>query len=345
MFKKKSHMEKTALITGCYGQDGIYLTSLLLSKGYRVIGIARSKLNGIKEENIQHKFPNLLSDKKFLVLFGDVCNAGFLRSAVLKYLPDEIYHLAASSDPKATLSLSDFYFTNCTPTFTLVSCLKYLKDKNISLKLFNASSSQIFYGSTATKISENEKIAPISNYGLTKAFSHLAIEKCRHTDGIFAVNGVLFNHESPLRGNSFLFPKICRIVKSYQRKKQQKFFFNNLEIERDWSHANDIVCGIYEIMQLSTPDDFILGSGKATSVRDVIERAFALSDTTLEWRHEAGNLIGMDANTGTDVIFSSNTKNYEPTTFLADTRKIEKAIGWKCALSTSDIMEEMLQYT
>ena len=327
-------MKKIALITGISGQTGSYLAEFLLDKGYEVHGmIRRSSL--IKTDRINHIFD------KITLHYGDLTDGMNLMSIVHKVNPDEIYNMAAQSHVAVSFETPE-YTANADAVGTL-RLLEIIHKHNPKIKFYQASTSEL-YGSTPSPQDEETKFAPQSPYAAAKLYAYWLTRNYREGYGLFAVNGILFNHESPRRGETFVTRKVTRWAA--QKKLDSgtpPLQIGNVHAVRDWTDARDMVKGIYLMMQQDQPSDYVLGSGKGRTVLDLIKTACAKIGITLEWNEELEQ--GIDANTG-EVVVVVNPKYKRPlevNSLVADTTKVKTQLGWTTEIAFDDMIEEMIQ--
>jgi GDPmannose 4,6-dehydratase len=326
-------MKKRALITGISGQTGSYLAELLLEKGYEVHGmIRRSSL--IKTDRIDHIFDRIN------LHYGDLTDGMNLMTLVKKIQPDEIYNMAAQSHVAVSFETPE-YTANADALGTL-RFLEIINNVNPKIKFYQASTSEL-YGSTVPPQNEQSYFAPQSPYAAAKLYAYWLTRNYREGYGLFAINGILFNHEGPRRGETFVTRKITRHVAQYKLGiNQGPLQIGNVHAVRDWSDARDMVRGIYLMMQQSTPDDYVLGSGQGRTVLDLLITAFATIDIVLEWDDDLEQ--GKDANTG-ELLVTINPRYKRPlevNALVADTSKANKELGWMPEITFKQMIEEMV---
>lgn len=318
---------KKALITGVTGQDGSYLAELLLEKGYQVYGIQRrsSMPNTYRIDHIYDnpEYPN------FSTIYGDLSDGSNLSRIIAKIEPDEIYNLGAQSHVKVSFDVPE-YTANVTGLGAL-RILEALRDLNISTKYYQASSSEMFGQVLETPQKETTPFNPQSPYGLSKVFAFYITKIYREGYNIFASNGILFNHESPRRGITFVTRKITLGLARVKTGLQKSLKLGNLEAKRDWGYAKDYVEGIWMILQQPTPDDFVLATEETHTVREFVEEVSKHLGFNLQWEGEGFNEKGIDKKTG-KVIVEVDPIYFRPTEvdlLLGDSSKAEKVLGWK----------------
>jgi GDPmannose 4,6-dehydratase len=267
-----------ALITGITGQDGSYLTELLLGKGYEVHGIIR-RSSTFNTDRIDHIYQDPQGkDRKLFLHYGDLSTAGQLTDLVYKVRPDEIYNLGAQSHVRVSFDVPEF--TGDITGLGTARLLEAVRNSGINCKFYQAGSSEM-YGSTPGPQNEDTAFHPRSPYGAAKVYGHWMTVNYREAYGMFAANGILFNHESPRRGETFVTRKITRAVAKIHAGLQKKLYLGNLDARRDWGYAPEYVEGMWRILQQEVPSDFVLGTGEAHTVREFVEEAFGYVD--LDW--------------------------------------------------------------
>ncbi len=322
---------KKALITGITGQDGSYLAELLLKKGYEVHGIIRraSSFNTARLEDI-YKDPHI-EGSRFHLHFGDLSDANTIRKLIYKVQPDEIYNLGAQSHVRVSFDIPE-YTANITGvgTLRLLEAIKdYEADTGKKVKLYQASSSEMF-GAALPPQSEETRFHPRSPYGVAKVFAFDTVRNYREAYGIFAVNGILFNHESERRGETFVTKKITRGVARILAGLDKKIYLGNLEARRDWGYAPEYVEAMYLMLQQPEPEDYVIGTGSSHSVGEFVEAAFRAAGVE-NWK----DYIGIDP------------RYYRPSevdNLIADTRKAEKKLGWKPKTDFDTLVKKMVKH-
>jgi len=315
---------KKALITGATGQDGSYLAELLLSKGYEVHGIIR-RASTFNTGRIDHIYADPHDPKAKLFLhFGDLSDAEQINNLIYNIRPDEIYHLGAQSHVRVSFDIPE-YTGNVTGlgTARILEAIRRSKNK---IKFYQASSSEMF-GAAKPPQNERTQFEPRSPYGCAKAYAYWMVRNYREGYRIFASNGILFNHESPRRGETFVTRKITRAVANIIAGKQKKIYLGNLEAKRDWGFAPEYVEGMWRILQQEAPDDFVLGTGESHSVREFVREVFSYAG--LDWKK----------------YVTIDKKYFRPTeveSLIADTTKARKELKWKPRVSFSDLVKIML---
>jgi GDPmannose 4,6-dehydratase len=337
-------MNKVALITGITGQDGAYLAELLLKKGYVVHGVKR-RSSMFNTDRIDHLYQDSHEKGvKFFLHYGDLTDSTNLIRLVSEIKPDEIYNLAAQSHVKVSFETPEY-----TANADAVGTLRLLEAIRIAglektARFYQASTSEM-YG-LVQEIPQTEKTPfyPRSPYGVAKLYAFWITKNYRESYGMFASNGILFNHESPLRGETFVTRKITRAVAKISLGLQQKFFIGNLDSERDWGHAKDYVEGMWRILQHSEADDFVLATNKKISVRTFIEMAFAEIGVALEWRDKGVDEKGIDKKTG-NVLVEVDPRYFRPAEvelLIGDYSKAKAKLGWEPKHTVQELCKEMV---
>lgn len=341
----KTH--KVALITGITGQDGSYLAELLLEKGYMVYGIIRrcSTFNTSRIEHI-YKDPHIES-ARFKLLYGDMTDTANLVSIVVKVQPDEIYNLAAQSHVKVSFELPE-YTANVDAVGTL-RLLESIRTAGLSKKVrfYQASTSELYGKVLETPQSETTPFYPRSPYGVAKLFSYWITINYREAYGMYAVNGILFNHESGRRGETFVTRKITMAAARIKKGLQECLYLGNLDSKRDWGHAKDYVEAMWLMLQQENPDDYCIATGETHSVREFCEKAFHFAGIELKWEGEKGTVdeVGKDAATG-KVVIRIDKRYFRPTEvdlLLGNPEKATKQLGWKRKISFEGLVKGMVE--
>lgn len=336
---------KTALITGVTGQDGAYLSHLLLGKGYKVHGVKRrsSSFNTGRIEDI-YQDPHA-DDPRFVLHYGDMTDSTNLIRIVQETQPDEIYNLAAQSHVQVSFETPE-YTSNAdgTGTLRLLEAIRILGLEKKS-RFYQASTSELYGLVQEVPQSEKTPFYPRSPYAAAKLYAYWIVVNYREAYGMHASNGILFNHESPLRGETFVTRKITRAVAAIHLGRQQKLYLGNLDAKRDWGHAREYVRGMWLMMQQDEPDDYVLATGTTTPVRDFVQWAFEDVGITLEWRGTGIEEKGIDTATG-NVLVEVDPRYFRPTEvelLLGDPTKAKNKLGWEHETSVRDLAREMVQ--
>ncbi len=336
---------RKALITGVTGQDGSYIAELLLEKGYEVHGVIRRASN-FNTERIDHIYKDVHSDNvKFFLHYGDMTDSSNLNRLIEKISPDEIYNLAAQSHVKVSFDVPEY-----TAETTAVGTLRFLdaiKDIGIKTKYYQASSSEMFGGYSET-VPQDEKtpFTPRSPYGVAKLYAYWITVNYREAYNIFASNGILFNHESPRRGKTFVTRKITRAVADIYLNKQEKLFLGNLDAKRDWGYAKDYVEGMWLMLQQDKPGDYVLATGKTYTVRDFCSMAFKEIGIDMIWNGEGMDECGIDKKSG-KILIQVEPQSFRPTevdVLCGNAEKAREALGWVPKTSLEDLIAMMVQH-
>ena len=336
---------KIALITGITGQDGAYLAEFLLNKGYEVHGIKRrsSSFNTSRLDNL-YQDPHS-EDVKFHLHYGDMTDATNLIGLMQKINPDEVYNLAAQSHVQVSFETPE-YTANADGigALRLLEAIRLL-NMTKTVKFYQASTSELYGNSAVIPQDENTPFSPRSPYAAAKLYAYWITVNYRLAYNIFACNGILFNHESPLRGETFVTRKITRAVAAIKLGLQEKLYMGNLDARRDWGHAKDYVEGMWLMLQQDHPDDYVLATGEAHTVRDFIENAFIEINETIIWQGKGEHEIGVSKNTNKTLI-EVDKRYFRPTEvnyLLGDASKAKKILGWKAKAKFSDLVKEMVK--
>ena len=337
--------KKKALITGVTGQDGSYLTELLLEKGYEVHGLKRrsSSLNTQRVDHI-YQDPHLPS-RNFYLHYGDMTDSTNLIRMISEVKPDEIYNLAAQSHVHVSFETAEY--TANADAVGVTRLLEAIRVHGLEkhTKFYQASTSEMFGLSNGEILNEDSKFYPRSPYGVAKLYGYWMTINYREAYGIFATNGILFNHESPRRGETFVTKKIVQAAANISRGNSQKLYLGNLDAMRDWGHAKDYVSGMYLIMQHHSPEDWILATGDAISVRNFATKVFEKFDLQITWENSGIHEIGIDQNGR--VLIEIDPKYLRPTEvphLLGDSSKAKKILGWKPEYTLDDLINEMVSF-
>ena len=346
-------MMKRAIITGITGQDGSYLAELLLSKGYEVHGIIR-KSSTFNTHRIDHIYvdPHEL-EARFFLHYGDLTDASTITEIVQQVQPDEVYNLGAQSHVKVSFQMPE-YTANATGLGTL-RLLEALRKNKIDAKFYQASSSEMFGGSPAPQCEETA-FYPRSPYAAAKVFSYWTTLNYRQAYNMFACNGILFNHESPRRGETFVTRKITMAVVNMLLKKQNKLYLGNLNAKRDWGFAPEYVEAMWQMLQQQKPDDFVIGTGQCYTVRDFVQKVFSYVGVDLEWIgtgiQEIGLITSLDARWEKvfkpgDIVVEVDPRYFRPTEvehLQADISKAKDILCWQPRITLDDLIKIMVDY-
>ena len=337
-------MAKIALITGITGQDGAYLAELLLGKGYIVHGIKRrsSSFNSARIDHI-YQDPHI-PDAHFQIHYGDMTDSANLIRIVQTVQPDEIYNLAAQSHVQVSFETPEYTANaDATGALRLLEAIRLLGFSG-KTRFYQASTSELFGKVRETPQKETTPFYPRSPYGVAKLYAYWITVNYREAYGIHASNGILFNHESPIRGETFVTRKITRAVAAIHLGVQKTLFIGNLDAKRDWGHARDYVEGMWRIVQQQEPDDYILATGETHSVREFVELAFAGVGRKIEWRGKGIDEAGIDFSTG-DTVVRIDSRYFRPTEvdlLLGDPSKAHRVLGWKHTVTFPELVSDMV---
>ncbi len=334
---------KKALITGVTGQDGSYLAKFLLDKGYEVHGIKR-RTSLLNTDRIDHLFQDPHEKNiKFILHHGDLTDSTSLIRIIQEVQPDEIYNLAAQSHVKVSFEEPEYTAnSDALGTLRILEAIRILKLEK-KTKYYQASTSELYGAVKESPQNENTPFYPRSPYGVAKLYAYWITVNYREAYGIYACNGILFNHESPVRGETFVTRKITRALTRIKLGLQKNLFLGNLNAMRDWGHAKDYVEVQWLMLQQDEPDDFVIASGKQYSVRDFIELAAQNLNMKIEWKGKNENETGLFEN---KEIIKIDTNYYRPTeveTLLGDATKAKNKLGWKPKISFEDLVKEMVE--
>ncbi len=337
--------KKVALITGVTGQDGAYLAELLLSKGYDVHGIKR-RSSMFNTDRIDHLYKDLHEkDVNFKLHFGDLTDSTNLIRIIQEVQPDEIYNLAAQSHVAVSFEMPEYTAnSDAMGTLRILEAIRILGLEK-KTRFYQASTSELYGKVQEVPQKETTPFYPRSPYGVAKLYAFWITKNYRESYGMYACNGILFNHESPLRGETFVTRKITRAVAKIKLGLQEKLFLGNLDAERDWGHAKDYVEGMWRMLQQEEADDFVLATGKKYSVKQFCEFAFAEVGITLKWEGSAVDEKGLDAATN-KVLIEVDKRYFRPAEvdlLVGDASKAEQKLGWKYKYELPELVKDMVQ--
>jgi len=336
---------KTALITGITGQDGSYLAELLLDKGYEVHGIKR-RASLIKTDRVDHLYHDPhFKGLPFYLHYGDLTDSTNLIRIIQETQPDEIYNLAAQSHVQVSFETPEYTAdVDAMGVLRMLEAIRILGMEN-KTRFYQASTSELYGKVAETPQNEDTPFYPRSPYGAAKLYAYWITKNYREAYGMFAVNGILFNHESPRRGETFVTRKITRAAVRIAKGVQEKLFLGNLNAKRDWGHAKDYVKGMWLMLQQENPEDLVLATGKATSVREFCEMAFKHAGIEIEWKGEGKNEIGINKSDG-DVLIEVDPQYFRPTEvdlLLGDSSKAQEKLNWEFSYTIEDLVKEMVE--
>jgi len=332
-------MRKTALVTGITGQDGAYLSELLLEKGYEVHGIIR-RSSSFNTGRIDHIFD------KLHLHYGDLVDSSNLVNIMANVRPDEIYNLGAQSHVKVSFDSPEYTCqTDGVGTLRLLEAMRAVGLAKTT-RLYQASTSELYGKVQEIPQKETTPFYPRSPYAVAKMYAFWIVVNYREAYDIYACNGILFNHESPRRGGTFVTKKVTMAVARIKAGRQEKLVMGNIDSLRDWGHARDYVKGMYLMLQQEKPDDFVLATNKQYSVRQFMTLAFEMVGIHIEWRGEGVSETGVDKATN-KVLVEISEKYFRPTeveTLLGDPAKAKKVLGWEPETSFKGLVYEMMDY-
>ena len=338
-------MSRKALITGVTGQDGSYLAEFLLTKGYEVHGIKR-RASSFNTSRIDHLYQDPHEENvKFKLHYGDMTDATNLIRIVQEVKPDEIYNLAAQSHVMVSFETPE-YTANADSlgTLRLLEAVRILGLEK-TCRFYQASTSELFGKVHECPQTELTPFYPRSPYGVSKLYAFWIVKNYRESYGIHASNGILFNHESPVRGETFVTRKITRAAARISKGLEEKLFLGNLNARRDWGHAKDFIEGMWLMLQQEEADDYVLSTGIQASVRDFTDLAFAKAGVNLRWEGEGENEKGICETTG-NVLVEIDPRYYRPAevdALVGDASKAERILGWKPNTSWQELCREMVE--
>jgi GDPmannose 4,6-dehydratase len=337
-------LHKVALIAGVTGQDGAYLSEFLLSKGYVVHGVKR-RSSSFNTERIDHLIHDPHEkDVSFHLHYGDVTDATNIIRIVQETQPDEIYNLAAQSHVQVSFETPE-YTANADGlgTLRLLEAMRILGREG-KTRFYQASTSELFGKAQEIPQKETTPFYPRSPYAAAKLYAHWITINYREAYGMHASNGILFNHESPIRGETFVTRKITRAVASIQRGLQERLFLGNLDAMRDWGHAREFVEGMWLMLQQDKPDDYVLATGESHSVREFVEKAFARVGREVVWRGSGVEEKGIERSSGA-VLVEVDPRYFRPTevdSLLGDPSKARAKLGWRHKTSFDQLVADMV---
>jgi len=331
---------KKAFITGITGQDGSYLAELLLEKGYEVHGIIRrsSIFN-------THRIDHLIKQSNFYTYYGDLTDSSNLHRLLTKIKPDEVYNLGAQSHVAVSFEVPEY--TAEVDGTGAIRLLDAIRDSKVDCKYYQASTSELFGGIPGTEPqSETTPFYPKSPYGAAKLYAYWVTVNYRESYGLFACNGILFNHESPRRGETFVTKKITQAVARIYQGRQKVLKLGNMDAKRDWGHAKDFVYAQWLMLQQDKPQDYVIATGETHTVREFVEVAFKEVDVEIEWQGKGIDEKGINSKTK-EVLVEVEAKYFRPAEvelLLGNPTKAEKELGWKRTVSFQELVSGMVKY-
>jgi GDPmannose 4,6-dehydratase len=338
-------LTKIALITGVTGQDGAYLTELLLQKGYSVHGVKR-RASSFNTDRIDHLYQDPHeTDVRLKLHYGDLTDSTNLIRIIQEVQPDEIYNLAAQSHVAVSFETPEYTAnSDAVGTLRVLEAIRILGLEKRT-RFYQASTSEMFGKVQEIPQRETTPFYPRSPYGAAKVYAHWITVNYREAYGLYACSGILFNHESPMRGETFVSRKITRALTRIKVGLQETLHLGNLDSRRDWGHARDYVRAQWLMLQQELPEDFVIATGKQYSVRDFVVAAGSLLDMNIEWRDEGVDEVGIDAATGRPLI-RVDPRYFRPTevdTLLGDASKAREKLGWTAEVTFPELVAEMVE--
>ena len=337
-------MKKKALIFGVTGQDGSYLAELLLKKKYTVHGVKRrsSSINTFRIDHI-YQDPHVKS-RNFFLHYGDITDSTSVSKIIEKIKPDEIYNLAAQSHVAVSFEVPEYTANaDALGALRILESIKFHKLEK-KTKFYQAGTSEMYGKVEETPQNEKTNFYPLSPYGVAKLYAHWITKNYREAYNIFGCNGILFNHESPRRGETFVTKKIIRALVRIKMGKQKNLFLGNLDSKRDWGHARDYVEAMWKILQQKKPDDYVIATGKQFSIRQFINLVSKKLDINIVWKGKGLNEKGYDTSTKKNIVLID--KNYirplDVKTLLGNANKARKKLSWKPKTNINQLIEEMI---
>lgn len=338
-------MKKVALVTGVTGQDGAYLSELLLEKGYEVHGIKR-RSSLFNTDRVDHLYRDQHEENvNFFLHYGDTTDSTNLIRIIQEVQPDEIYNLAAQSHVMVSFETPEYTAnSDGLGTLRMLEAIRILGLEK-KTRFYQASTSELYGKVMEVPQTEETPFYPRSPYAVAKLYAYWITKNYREAYGIYACNGILFNHESPLRGETFVTRKITRAVARIKLDMQKKLFLGNLDAKRDWGHAKDYVEGMWLMLQQDKPDDYVLATGTTTPVRTFVDKAFAEVGIKIEWKGEGVEEKGMNAENG-EVLVEVDPRYFRPTEvelLVGNPEKARRELGWKHRYNLDQLIQEMVR--
>ena len=335
---------KTALITGVTGQDGAYLARLLLKKGYQVHGMKR-RASSFNTERIDDIYTDPHNENvNFFMHYGDLTDSSNIMRLVQTIEPDEIYNLAAQSHVQVSFETAEY--TANADAFGTLRILEAIRTLNLTetTRFYQASTSELYGKVQEVPQSETTPFYPRSPYAVAKLYAYWICVNYREAYNMFASNGILFNHESPMRGETFVTQKIAMAVAAIETGKQKSLYLGNLDAKRDWGHAREYVEGMYQILQHDSGDDFVLATGRTETVRRFVELAFAQIQRDIVWEGQGEDEVGKDAANG-EILVQIDSRYFRPTEvdlLIGDPSKAKKLLNWEASTGLEELVSEMV---
>ena len=336
-------MTKKALITGITGQDGSYLAELLLDKGYEVHGIIR-RASSFNTKRIDHIYQDPHNkDVRCFLHYGDLTDSSNLNRLIEKIVPDEIYNLGAQSHVQVSFEVPEY--TAETDALAVLRLLDAIKDTGVPARFYQASTSELFGQVVEVPQKETTPFYPRSPYAVAKLYGYWITKNYREAYNIHASNGILFNHESPRRGEAFVTRKITMAVARIHRGLQDCFYMGNIDARRDWGYAPDYVRMMWMMLQQDKPDDYVVATGEMHTVREFIEKSFECVGRKIEWQGKGVDEVGIDSTTG-KVVMRIDKRYFRPTEveqLLGDPSKAKRQLGWEPQVKFEELVKIMTE--
>ena len=337
--------KKIALIFGVTGQDGAYLSKFLLKKNYKVYGVKR-RSSSINTERIDDIYNDINSKSNFVLFYGDLTDSSSILNLIKKTSPDEIYNLAAQSHVQVSFEVPEYSAeVNSLGTLRILEAIKNLNSEK-KIKFYQAGTSEMF-GKTKEKFqSEKTPFYPASPYGVSKCFAHWITINYREAYGIFACNGILFNHESPVRGETFVTKKIIQGLIRIKKGYQKKLFLGNLYSKRDWGHARDYVEAMWKMLQQKKPDDYVIATGKTFTIKEFINKSANKIGFRIKWIGDGINERAINIE-NKKVIIECKRRYFRPVEvdyLKGNARKAKKLLNWTPKISINNLIDEMIEH-
>ena len=335
---------KVALITGVTGQDGAYLAESLLRKGYLVHGVKR-RSSSLNTARVDHLYADPhVENTRFFLHYGDLTDATNLIRLIQETQPTEIYNLGAQSHVQVSFETPEYTAnSDALGTLRMLEAIRILRMES-KVRFYQASTSELYGNAKEMPQRETTPFAPRSPYAAAKLYAYWITVNYREAYGMHASNGILFNHESPIRGETFVTRKVTRAVAAIHAGKQDKLFIGNLDAKRDWGHARDYVEGMWMMLQRPQPDDYVLATGESHSVREFVTKAFAVTGRKIEWRGQGSAEVGIDAASGKALV-EIDARYFRPTevdVLVGDASKARTQLGWKHSVTFDELVNEMV---
>jgi GDPmannose 4,6-dehydratase len=336
--------KKKALITGITGQDGSYLAEFLLEKGYEVHGIVR-RSSSFNTERIDHLHnPGEHGETRIFLHYADLGDGSSIAKIIHSIMPDEVYHLGAQSHVRISFDIPEY--TSDITGLSAIRILEAIRESEKKIKFYQASSSELFGKAQEIPQSENTPFHPQSPYAIAKLYAYWITRHYREAYSIFAVNGILFNHESPRRGKNFVTRKITKNLCAIKNGSSDVLYLGNLEAKRDWGYAKDYVEAMWLMMQHPNPEDFVVATGETHTVREFVELACRELGFNLTWVGAGVDEVGIDQNTG-KIIIRIDSRYFRPTEvdiLLGNPEKVKRALNWEPKVKFEELVKIMIQH-